>query len=175
MIFKDFIEDIAPIFLENKFRIIEQFENYIKFESDTVTFTFTYDKRERSLYTYFGRKDSNLIELSGNLDKEVFNADASFYKEDSVKDNLMYFLTGPGLLLLKGDMTLMKRAEDYSKQRNKEYHNKIILQQKINSLDASWKYKEYNDYIKCFESTDKSLLPESYAKKYAIAIKKTKG
>jgi hypothetical protein len=173
MIFKELIEKITPIFLEHKFKVTDQSNNYIKFESGTIVFTFAYDIRERSFYTYFGKKESsNLIDLSLVMNKEVFNIDPLSYNHSSEIEYLIYFLTEPGLPLLKGDMELLKKAEEYSRQKNQEYNNKLMLQQKIDYLNTTWESKKYNDYIKCFEKVDKDLLPESYEKKYRIALKK---
>jgi len=174
MRYDDIIIAISPIFFKHGFVIAESSINYTKFESSSVTFTFAFDQRENSFFTYLGRKNGYQSPLSDNVTRDVFQEDISSYKERSVEENLIHFFTGKGLPILKGDENILNNLELYSKKRNKEYHEQLMHQQKISLADNAWKNRDYIDFIKHIDSIDKNLLPGSYLKKYQIALSKTK-
>lgn len=173
MKFDDVIKSISPIFLEHGFSISDHSRNYIRYESDVVAFTFAFDSIENAFYVAAGYKDRILIELLDNqLMQEVFGAVNYSGQKQLIDEYLVHFLKGRGHELLRDNSAVLDKLEAYSTRRAKEYTESILKQQTLKAADNAWINKDYPSFIKLLDTIDKNTLPESYLKKYRIAVSK---
>ena len=172
MTFDEVIIRLTPFLKQHGFHISDTFKNYIRYESATVTYTFSYDERERSFSTFAGKRNGYMILLSDDVLTNIFQEDLSSYKNRSVADNEIYFLQGNGQGLITGDQGILNQLEEYSNAAAKKYTDALLREQNIREADTAWEEKNYKQFIKILNQIDKSTLPESYLKKYKIAFKR---
>ena len=172
MQFKEFIEQISPLLLEHGFDVTEQSNNFTQFDSDSVRVTFTYDPLERQYYTHVGYKDSQMSELDSRTLNDLFEFESASGGLTPV--DFLSFFKGKGFQLLQCNTEVFDRLQSYTLKRSQEFTNKIIEQQYLQSADYAWRAKDYQKFIQSIDHLDKNRLPDSYIKKYAIALKKIK-
>ena len=172
MTFEEVIFKLTPFLQEHGFHVAETFKNYIKYESLDVTYTFSYDERERSFSTFVGKRNGSMTFLSGDVLTNVFHEDPSDYGNRSDLDNYLYFLRGNGQGLLNGDKIILKRLEEYSNAAAKRYTDALLREQNIREADKAWQAKDYKQFIRSLDQVDKKTLTKSYLKKYEIASKR---
>src|SRR5205809_876526 len=107
MTFEEVISRLTPFLQQRGFRISETFQNYIRYESPAVTYTFSYDEKEKSFSSFVGRRNGHMTLLSSDVLINVFQEDLSSYKNGSVADNEIYFLQGSGQGLIVGDQRIL--------------------------------------------------------------------
>jgi hypothetical protein len=86
---------------------------------------------------------------------------------------LISFLKTSGKLIVSGDKEIFKKLNEFSERQSREYTKQIIHLQNMQGADKAWTQKDYINFIKCIDRTDKDLLPASYLKKYKIAVDKS--
>ncbi|MTK53331.1 hypothetical protein [Paludibacter sp.] len=170
------IDRFKQIFHKNDLRIIEQFSNYVKIESDDIVLIVSHDKRENSNSFYIGKKNSSLYPIDENILRTVFN---SALKIDHVTpnvfvNNLALFLDGEGYPLIIGDISILDAVEKYILNKSNKYTAELRNNQNLDAANKAWKEGDYESFIKHIDTTDRQKLPSSYELKYKMAQQKLK-
>jgi hypothetical protein len=172
MNFEESIYPLTEFLTDNNFSVTNKSLHFIEYSSNSATITVAYANLEYLFYTHVGQNSKSLIELTPIVVKEVFK-DASFHFQSTLTiDNLISFLKGVGKSIVLGDKKIFKELTEFSERKSREYTKQIIYLQNIQWADKAWIQKDYVNFIKCIDKTEKTLLPESYLKKYKIAVDK---
>lgn len=169
------LDKLELIFQKHKLTVTEQFNNYVKLESDKVVLTITHDIRENANLLYIGKTADTLYLIDGNIIKRFFIPDLEqFFKipELTVEDfvnNLVIFFEGEGRLLLEGNSDVLNTIEKYVLMKSKEYTTELLYKQSLDAANKAWEEGNYKDFIKYLDKMDKQKLPSSYELKYKMA------
>lgn len=171
----NFDESISPLteFLtENNFSVTNKSLHFIEYSSSSAIVTVAYSSLEYLFHTHVGQNSKSLIELIPIVVKEVFKDDSFHFQSTLTIDKLISFLKGTGKSIVAGDPKMFKELTEFSERQSGEYTKQIIHLQNIQCADKAWIQKDYVNFIKYIDKTEKTLLPESYLKKYKIAVDK---
>ena len=105
--------------------------------------------------------------------KTVFKDDSFLFQLTLTIDNLISFFKGTGKSIVSGEKDTFEYLSEFSQRQSRDFTKNIIQLQNIQGVDNTWTQKDYLGFIKCIDRTDKELLPESYLRKYKIAVDKS--
>ena len=172
MNFEESIYPLTDFLTDNKFSVTKKEQHFIEYSKSSAIITVAYAGLEYLFYTHVGQNSKSLIELTPTSVKEVFK-DASFQFQTTLTiDNLISFLKAAGKPIVLGDKNVFKELYKFSERQSREYTKQIIHLQNIQGADKAWTQKDYANFIECIDKTERDLLPESYLKKYKIAVDK---
>ena len=165
-----------PIFHKNNLRVIEQFNNYVKIESDDIVIIISHNERENSNSFYIGIKDSSLYPIDENVLKGIFNSalKINYVTPYVFVNNLALFLEGEGSSLIDGNKDTLRTVEKYIQNKSNEYTAELVNKQNLDAANKAWEDGNYKDFIMYLNKTDKQKLPSSYKLKYKMAQQKLK-
>jgi hypothetical protein len=172
MNFEQSIYPLTEFLTDNNFSVTKKEQHFIEYSTNSAIITVAYANLEYLFYTHVGQDSKSLIELTPIAVKEVFKDDSFLFQSTLTIDNLISFLSGVGKPIILGDKIKFKELNEFSERQSREYTQRIIQVQNIQGADNAWKQKDYINFIKCIDRTEKDLLPESYLKKYKIAVDK---
>jgi hypothetical protein len=172
MNFEELIYPLTELLIDNHFSVTNKSPHLIEYSSNFATIRIAYANLEKLFYTYVGQNPTSLIELTPTSAKEVFNDNRFQFQSTLTIDNLISFLQGNGKAILSGDKNAFIKLNEFSERQSKEYTRRIIQSQNIQSADEAWIQKDYVNFVRFIDKTEKHLLPESYLKKYKIALGK---
>jgi hypothetical protein len=69
-----------------------------------------------------------------------------------------------------GNADKLKKLQDFSDKRSKEFTETIMHQQHLKGADFAWERKDYHLFIECIQKANQNILPASYMKKYKFAL-----
>lgn len=173
--FMNFEQSIYPLteFLaNNNFSITKKEQHFIEYSTNSAIIIAAYANLEYLFYNHVGQNSKSLVELTPIAVKEIFKDDSFQLQSTLTIENLIFFLKTVGKSILLGDKKIFKELNDFSERQSRECTKQIIQLQNIQGADKAWTQKDYINFIKCIDRTEKDLLPESYLKKYKIAIDK---
>jgi hypothetical protein len=173
----NFVHSIHPLtdFLtENNFAITKEEHHFIEYSKNSTVITIAYDNLEHAFYVHVGQSSKSLIELTPIVIKEIFGQDDLQFQATLTVDNLISFLKNTGREIILGNEKIFDKLEEFSSQRSKEFTKQVTQLQNTLCADNAWKQKDYSAFVKHIDRTEKGLLPESYLKKYKIALDKLK-
>jgi len=175
---KILLNKLGAFLQKEGFHLSEQFENYLKFESDNSVVVICRDKRENSNLLYIGKTEGNQYLIDGSIIKRfcVSNLEKDFkIPERTIEDfadNLFLLFTGKGYELLKKDSKVLYDIAKFVETESEEYTSELLLKQALESASKAW---ETNDYVSFVDKIDKigiAKIPQSYQLKYKIAKQK---
>jgi hypothetical protein len=174
MNFDQSIYPLTEFLTDNNFSVTKKEQHFIEYSTNAAIITVTYANLEYVFYIHVGQNPKSLVELTPIAIKEVFG-DVSFQFQTTLTiDNLITFLNTSGKSIVLGDKNIFNELNEFSERQSREYTKQIIHLQNIQGADKAWTQKDYANFIKCIDSAEKDLLPESYLKKYKIAVDKSK-
>jgi len=174
MNFEQSIYPLSELLINNDFSITKKEQHFIMYSTNSAVITVAYVAIEYVFYTHVGQNAKALVELTPTAVKEVFKDDRFQLQSTLTIDNLISFLTGFGKPIIAGDNKIFKKLNEFTERKSKEFTKQILQLQNIQGADKAWILKDYVDYINCIDRTEKDLLPDSYLKKYKIAVDKLK-
>jgi hypothetical protein len=172
MNFEESIYPLTEFLLDNNFSVTKKSVHFIEYSSSSATISVAYASLEYSFYIHAGQNSKSLTELTPIAIKEVFKDDSFRFQSTLTIDNLMSLLKTTGKSIVIGDKDVFNALEEFADNRSREYTRKIVELQNIQWADNAWIQKDYLNFIKFIDKTEKNLLPESYQKKYKIAVDK---
>ncbi len=171
------INHVYPILLKYKYRIVDQAENFVKFQSKKLTIMISYDFQEKLRMLSIGRNEKSMFLLDGNLIKKFLipQLDQVFIipeitEEDFIK-NLITLFEGNGQQLINGDAELLWEIEKYVRISSEEYTREILISQNLKDADEAWMIKDYKGFISVMDKMDIIKLSKSWQFKYKMAKK----
>lgn len=166
------------IFQKYNLKVVREFENYIKLQSNMVVIALGYDKREDAGFLYAGKDDSSLMLIDGDVINRFFIMCLENHfiipektQEDYV-NNILHFFSDKGRILLEGDVAMIRKIEIYIHTKNRVYSSTLLLEQNLISADEAWEINDYLSFINYINMINIEVLPPSYALKYKIASQK---
>lgn len=174
MNFEQAIYPLTEFLFDNNFLVAYREQHFIRYFKNSTTITVAYASLEYLFYTHVGQNSKSLIELTPAAIKTVFNDDSFQFQSTLTIDNLISFFKGKGKSIVSGHKDVFQRLIDFSDQQSKEFTKELIQLQNIQGADKAWRHKDYLSFIRCIDRTDKELVPESYLKKYKIAVDKSR-
>ena len=172
MNFEQSIYPLTEFLTDNHFSVTYREQHFIRYSTNSAIITVAYLSTEYLYYTHVGQNSNSLVELTPIAVTEVFKDDSFQFQSTLTIDNLISFLKGFGKSIVLGDNQIFKELTEFSKRQSREFTKQIIQLQNIQGADKAWIQKDYVDFIECIDRTEKDLLPESYLKKYKIAVDK---
>jgi len=172
MNFEQSIHPLTEFLTDNNFSIAYKEQHFITYSSNSAVITVAYASIEYLFYTHVGQNAKSLIELTPITVKEVFDNNSFQFQSTLTIENLIAFLKTDGKSIVLGDKKIFVELKEFSERQSREYTRQIIHLQNVQGADKAWIQKDYAQFIKCIERTEKNLLPESYSKKYKIAVDK---
>jgi len=172
MNFGQSIYPLTKFLTENDFSVTKEEQHFIEYSTKSTIITVAYSNLEDLFYTHVGQDSKSLVELTPIAVKEVFKTDSFQLQSTLTIDNLISFLKTAGKLIVLGNKKIFKELYEFSDHQAREYTRQIIYSQKMQVADKAWTQKDYMNFIKCIDKTEKDLLTESYLKKYKIAVDK---
>jgi hypothetical protein len=175
---KSIIDRIFPILSKHKYRIVDEVENFIKFQSEMLTIAISYDFREDARMLSIGRTEERMFFLDGNLIQKFFIPQLEqvlivpeVTQEDFIQ-NLITFFEGRGKSLISGDAEILWEVERYVKQSAEDYTKNIMHTQNLKEADKAWELKDYAGFINVLGKMNLVELPKSWQLKYKMAQEK---
>jgi hypothetical protein len=172
MNFEQSIYPLTEFLTENDYSVANKSLHFIEYSSNSATITVAYVSLEYLFYIHVGRNSKSLIELTPMVIKEVFKDEKFQFQSTLTIDNLITFFKGVGKAIVLGDKKIFTELSEFSERQSKEYTKRIIHLQNIQWADKAWTEKDYVGFIKSIDKTEKTLLHESYLRKYRIAVDK---
>lgn len=172
MNFEKLIRPLTILLTSNAFSVTDKSRHSIDYSSDFMIIRVAYAELEHLYYTYIGQDEKSLIELTPVAIKEVFDDNSFQFQSTLTIDDLTSFLNNSGHSILSGDKTKLEKLAEFSERQSKVYTKQIVHKQNIQMADTAWTQKNYADFISYIDKTEKSLLSQSYLKKYSIALDK---
>jgi len=173
MNFEQSIYPLTEFLTDNGFSVTYKEQYFIRYSKYLTILTVAYANLEYLFYTHVGQDSNSLVELTPIAVKEVFKDDTFQLQSTLTIENLISFLKTSGKLVVSGDKETFKKLNEFSESQSREYTKRIIHLQNIQGADKAWIKKDYINFIKCIDRAEKDLLPESYLKKYKIAVDKS--
>lgn len=164
---------LTEFLTDNNFSVTKKQQHFIEYSSKSAIITIAYANLEHLFYIHVGQDLKSLVELTPIVVKEFFKDDGFQLQSTLTIENLISFLKTSGKPLVSGDKEIFNRLSEFSERQSNEYTKRIIHLQNIQGADKAWTQKDYVNFIKCIERAEKNLLPESYLKKYKIAVDKS--
>lgn len=172
MNFEQTIYPLTEFLTDNNFLVVYKEQHFIKYSTNSTVITVAYANLEYLFFTHVGQNSKSLIELTPIAIKEVFEDNSFQFQSTLTIENLISFLKTSGKLIVSGDKKVFKELTEFSEHQSREYSRQIIQSQNIQGADKAWAQRDYVNFIKYIDRTEKELLPESYLKKYKIAVDK---
>lgn len=170
------LDKLGPIFKKYNLYIIEQFENYIKLQSEYITIIIVYNKKENSNTLWIGRNDDlkDKVEIDNEVMEKVFdsNLKITLVTTEIFINNLVAFFEGIGKPILQGNLKKISELEKFNARRSKQYTLQLTEKQNLKNADDAWERKDYKMFIEYLNKIDKLHLPQSYYLKYKMANEK---
>ncbi len=170
MNFEDSIYPLTEFLTDNNFSVTNKSLYFIEYSSNFASIKIAYASLEYLYYAYFGQNSKSLIELTPTAIKAVFKDDSFQFQSTLTIGDLISFLKGTGRSILSGDENTFIELNEFSEKQSREYTKQIIQAQNIQNADKAWTRKDYINFIKYIDNMEKDLLPESYLKKYKVAV-----
>lgn len=164
---------LTEFLTSNGFLVTNKEQHFIRYSTNSTVITVAYASLEYLFYSHVGQDSNSLVELTPLAVREVFKDDSFQFQSTLTIENLVSFFKKSGKQILSGDEKIFKELIEFSERQLKEYTRQINHLQNIQGADKAWTQKDYLNFIKCIDRTDKDLLPESYLKKYKIAADKS--
>lgn len=169
-------ERLGLIFQRYNIHIVEQRSNYLRLQSPSVIIIIAHNSLENSNTLWIGRSDANSekIEIDNKTLTLFFKSDLqlSGVTVETFINNLVLFFENEAKPILSGDSTEITKLEEFDLKRSHLYTEELIKKQTLGAADKAWKNKNYSEFIKLINQTDKESLPSSYQLKYKIAIQR---
>jgi len=167
-------EKIVPLFKGYKFLVVEEYENYFRFESNFVEATISYNELDRTSLFEIGKVGESLYPLNDKLIKQVFGSDTKINQvtKEIFVDNIALFLKSNGSALLRDDESKLLELKIFSEKESEVYTFQILQEQNLAAANKAWENGNYKEFIKIIDQTNKDKLPSSYQLKYKIAKQK---
>jgi hypothetical protein len=172
MNFEESIYPLTEFLIGKNFNVSVKSHYLVEYSSNSVLIRVVYDNHEHLFYTYVGKKSTSLFELTPLTIKEIFKDYSFKYQTTLTIENLISFFNISGKSILAGNEKVFKKLNEFYEQASKKYTKQLLQYQNIQLADEAWLQKDYANFIKSIDKTEKTLLPESYLKKYKIAIAK---
>ena len=172
MNFEQSIYQLTKFLTDNDFLVTKKEEHFIEYSTKSTIITVAYSNLEYLFYTHVGQDSKSLVELTPIAVKEVFKDDSFKLQSTLTIDNLISFLKTTGKFIVLGDKKIFEKLNKFSEYQSRQYTRQIIHSQNIQGADNAWTQKNYINFIKFIDRTEKDLLLESYFKKYKIAVDK---
>jgi hypothetical protein len=164
---------LTELLTDSHFSVTYKEQHFVRYSSNSAIITVAYASLEYLYHTHVGQNSKSLVELTPIAVKEVFKDDSFQLQSTLTIENLISFLKTSGKLIVSGDKKIFKELVEFSERQSKEYTRQINHSQNVQGADKAWTQKDYSNFIKCIDRTEKDLLPESYLKKYKIAMDKS--
>lgn len=167
---------LGLIFQKHNLHFIEQFKNHVKLKSDSVIITISHDERENSNAFYIGSNEDFLYPVDEYVLKRAFNSDLkiSNVTQEMFINNLAVFFEGEGKPLIAGNTYALEAVEKYVYKEGEAYTTQLVDKQNLDAANRAWEERNYKDFIKYLDKTDRQKLPSSYELKYKMAHQKLK-
>lgn len=164
---------LEPIFAKYGFHMESHSSNEVLYKSSHLEIRIVYNPWEKSSILWLGRDNHDKVEVTNELLKEVFKSDIklALLPEDKFINNIRLFFENEGKLFLENNQRMIEEIEAYSKKRNEEYTNDLILRQTLELANNAWENKNLSVFIELINRIGLSKIPESYIMKYNIAVK----
>ncbi len=165
-------EELLPILEKVDFRLSQEFENIIRFESSFLQINIVYNDYEKSNFIEVGNKNNILYPLNDSVVKNVFKSELPI---DQVTPNIfvrnlgLIFEKSPGLEILKGNI---KKLVDYVEKESNDYTLEIVQRQTLETASKAWEKNNYKAFVKIIDEIGIEKLPKSYQLKYKMAKQK---
>jgi len=172
MNFEESIYPLTEFLQDNNFSVTKKSLHFIEYSSSSATINVAYASLEYSFYIHAGQNSKSLTELTPIAIKEVFKDERFRLQSTLTMDNLISFLKTTGKSIVVGEKDAFNALKEFADNRSREYTRKIVQLQNIQWADNAWIQKDYSNFIKFIDKTEKNSLPESYLKKYKIAVDK---
>jgi len=170
------LEKLEPLFLKYDLNIVEQRDDYLKFESSYLSIAVTHNKLEKSNTIWLSRnkKTTNIVEMDDTILRDFFGSalKISQVPMNTFVDNLASFFENEGKLLLIGDAEKMKELEQFSLKRSRAYTDELLARQHLSAADKAWKNEDYLEFVNLINQVNERYMLPSYKSKYAIAKKR---
>jgi hypothetical protein len=164
--FDSVIKGLKPLFEKHGFNIVDRSKSYVRFDSKSVSVIFGYNERERSNFVFVGVRGQDPHELDKKNLKDVFGYDTETHLLDRF---LSDFLSDKGNGILVGDLAILRKLDEYQKERSSVYTDNLIKRQHLNIADKAWDKKDYLTFVRHIDLIGKENLPKSYTLKYKMA------
>ena len=174
MNFEQSIYPLTEFLSENGFSVTYREQHFISYSSKSTIITVAYAHLEYLYYTQEGLKEGTLVELIPKVVNDVFQDDRFLRQSTLTIENLISFFKSSGKSIITGDENIFMNLADYTKRQSAEFTRQINHLFNIEQAGKAWKLKDYVSFIKYIDLAEKDMLPESYFKKYKIAVDKTK-
>ncbi len=172
MNFEESTLPLTELLLKNGFSVSKSSINCKEYFLGSILISIFYNEREHLLFIQIGSDHNSLNELSPEVVKSVFNDDQYRLQSTLTIDNLVSFLKAKGQSILSGDISKINEINEFSFKQSREYTADLIYLQNLKVVDKAWNEQNYSDFIKGIDKIDHKRLPESYLKKYKIAVGK---
>jgi hypothetical protein len=166
------IISLDQIIAKHRLAIVEQHENYLKFNTDKITLIIVYNKLENSCVLWIGKIDGEKVEIDNDVLKDFFHSQLRLNQvsQDVFISNLITFFENEATPILTGDNVRLDELEKFDRARSKAYTIDLILRQMLAKADAAWESQKFKEFIVILDSLDE--IPLSYWRKYKIAQQK---
>jgi len=168
------LRELKSFIVENNFQLIEQRDNYIKFELKHIVIIVSHNPFEKSNTLWIGKATDALhaVEID-NVTLEKFFKSSLQLSQVSIEifiKNLVMFFKNECKPLLISDESRVNNLIEYDLERSRIYTQKLIEMQSLSDIDEAWDKNNYSEFIKLMDQIDKDKLPSSYQLKYKIAF-----
>jgi hypothetical protein len=168
-------EKLGLIFQKYNLHLVEQRSNYLRLQSSSVIIIISQNPLENSNTLWIGRNaaNSDQVEIDNKTLRLFFKSDLRLSEVtiNTFIDNLVLFFEKEAKPILNGDLVEITRLEEFDLERSHLYTEKLLKKQTLEAADKAWENKNYNEFIKLINQTNKESLPLSYQLKYKIATK----
>ena len=126
------LEKLGSILRKYNFNISQQWNNFLMFNLENLTLTFVHNERENSNTFFLSGDGKNSLEIGDETLKGFFKSELKLTDApiDVFISNLILFFENEGRPLLDGDLTLLKKLEEFDWQRSYKYTQDLIKKQK---------------------------------------------
>ena len=170
MNFNETISPLSQFLMSNYFSIAGNSQHFIEYSSGSVIISLAYDNIDHLFYVHIGQDQDLLTELTPSAIKTVFDEESFQFQSTLTIENLISFLKGKGKPIILGDTTKLQELKEFADTRAKEFTENIMHLQHLKGADFAWERKDYHRFIECIQKTNQNILPQSYLKKYKIAL-----
>ena len=175
MNFNQIIEKkLIPFFDKYNINIVENRNNYLKFQSIDVVIILTYNQLEYRSTLWLGKSnnEADKIEIDDFIITLFFKSDLklNFASIENFTNNLILFFTKDAEKILIGETKILEDLIEFASARSKRYTEDLLKHQNLIELDKDWEIKNYKAFIKTIDKLNLNELPKSYMLKYKIAL-----
>lgn len=173
MNFNDLVKkEIGPILEKHEYALVEEMNNFLRFESLSTRFEVSFDVRDRSLLVEFGRPGGRVWPLNNDAVKKLLFSNLAVENvvpEVFVKNLASLLETKQGSELLNGKIEELK---NFIMQQSREYTESLRREHLMSLADKAWEEQDFVTFIKCVDQIGIDHLTRSYKLKYKIAKRK---